>query len=145
MCVYRVCVGLGVVVDGMRLEVRPRAERISRLRNAISVITSGTPIPGHLVEIIIGHIVSICLIQRYSLSALDFCYKFVQAHRWSRMPDRRSVVSELKVVSGLLLLICVSLISAPSNRAFALDDSERGYAVTQRFVSSPFPFLRVPD
>ena len=53
------CVGLGVLVDGKRREVRLRAERVSRLRKAISVITAGTPISGHQLEIVIGHIVYI--------------------------------------------------------------------------------------
>ena len=34
------CVGMGMVVDGKRREVRPRAERVSRLRKASSVITA---------------------------------------------------------------------------------------------------------
>ena len=50
------CVGLGVVVDGKRREARPRAERVSRLRKAISVITAGTPTSRHQLEIVIRHI-----------------------------------------------------------------------------------------
>ena len=56
-----------------------------------------------------------------------------------------SVISKLKVVGGLLPLIRASLTAAPSHRVFAFDASETGYAVTQRFVNSPFPFLRAPE
>ena len=84
-----------MVVNGKRREVRPRAERVSRLRKAISVITAGMPISGHQLEIIIGYIVSRVLIQRYSLSALDLCCKLVQASQWTRTRVWNSVISKL--------------------------------------------------
>ena len=74
-----VTIALGMVIDGERLEVRPKPETLSNISVALVPLIRGLPATGHDLEIIVGHLVSVMMVSRWALSFLMHCYRFISA------------------------------------------------------------------
>ena len=57
---------LGYVIDGVKLEVLPRPERITRLELGLVPLIRGLPVTGRNLEVILGHLVSVMMVSRWA-------------------------------------------------------------------------------
>ena len=70
---------------------------------------------GHMMKVIIGHLLFFFMLNREALVSINHCYSFVKSHRGDNvlhvLPAR--VVAELKVVRGLIFVSSVRSLSRP--------------------------------
>ena len=68
---------LGWEIDGPGRQVRPKKERVWRIRLAIRGLLRLGRVTSADMERLLGHMCFVSLVRRESLSVLDSCYKFV--------------------------------------------------------------------
>ena len=93
-------------------------------------------------EIIAGHLVSLMLVSRWSLSLLLNVYRFITVSRFQKQPLWDSVRAELHVIRGILPLLQASIVENISPHCFAFDACLTGYTVTKNAESNPAASLR---
>ena len=98
---------LGWEIDGPGRQVRPKKERVWRIRLAIRGLLRRGRVSSADMERLLGHMCFVSLIRRESLSVLDSCYKFVvkTRHVKREMPIWDSVANELRLWDGLAPLL----------------------------------------
>ena len=74
-----------LLIDSGKLEIRPKPERMEKNSKALIPIIRGIPISGHELEIVVGYLVSLMLVSRWSLSFLCYPYRFIQKHWYVKM------------------------------------------------------------
>ena len=93
-------------------------------------------------EVVAGHLVSLMLVSRWSLSLLQNVYRFINVSRFQRQPLWKSVRAELQVIRGILPLLRASIVDTISPHCFAFDACLTGYAVAKNAESDPAASLR---
>ena len=98
---------LGWEIDGPGRQVRPKKERVWRIRLAIRGLLRRGRVSSADMERLLGHMCFVSSIRRESLSVLDSCYKFVvkTRHVKREMQIWDSVANELRPWDGLAPLL----------------------------------------
>eukprot|EP00971_Amphidinium_carterae_P333911 6468918-Amphidinium_carterae.1 len=120
---------VGVRFDGGSLCLRNKPERVWKLIYAIREVIAMRVIPGWVLRVLNGHLVSQFLIHRCALSCLSDCFAFAlhNLDKWTRLPE--SVISELRVSCGILPLIRADLGASWVRWLLCSDASDKGYAL----------------
>ena len=100
---------LGTHLDGASLEFGPTAHRLGKLRAALGPLLRGSPVTGKDLEHIVGHIITILLVNRLALSFLGHVYDFIKGSNLRKQPLWKSVREELRQIRAILPLCRVSL------------------------------------
>jgi hypothetical protein len=105
-----------MVIDGDNLEVRPKPAKIAMISLALVPLIRGLPMTGHDLEIIVGHLVSVMLVARWSLSFLGHSSRFIAAGRNLRRPlwpcvrqELRNIMGYFAIASGFHFGFCVAV------------------------------------
>ena len=123
---------LGWTLDGVGGTVRPRSERIWRLRLATFELIKRGRASGSQVEKLVGHFTFMGLCRRVFLSIFDGVYRFIAQHRYHCRALPAGVARELRWAASLLPMLCADLRSQWLSRAYATDASENGRGVVQK-------------
>ena len=97
--------GLGVQLDGERLEARVIRKRVHRLRIVIDWALKRGRLRGQELEKLLGHCTFVGLLRRPCFSVFSSCYKFARATYAHTTRLWRSVSAELRAFRGLLPLM----------------------------------------
>ena len=102
---------LGGMVDGVGLRVYPTPERLAGLEKALAVLVGGRPVSGQDLEHVVGHLLTVMMLFRLSLSFLGHVYDFIKDSYTQKQPLWPSVRKELGLIRGILPLCSKSLAS----------------------------------
>ena len=120
---------LGCVVDCSKRRSRITLTRLWKIRQALSGLLRRGRCTGRALEVIIGHLTFVGLMNRHSLSTMHTVYRFIQANYSTVAKLWDSVVSELRCFKGLLILLCQDW-DRPWNPVVSSSDSSlSGYGV----------------
>ena len=116
--------------------MRPRSERIWRLRLATFELIKRGRASGSQVEKLVGHFTFMGLCRRVFLSIFDGVYRFIAQHRRHCRALPAGVARELRWAASLLPMLCADLRSQWLSKAYATDASEYGRGVVQKNLST---------
>ena len=122
---------LGCLVDCSRLRSCITPQRLWKLRQAIKGLLRRGRCTGRALEVVVGHLTFVGLMNRRSLSVLHACYRFIQACYYSVSDLWDSVVAELSCFKGLLMLLTQDWWRPWNTVVSSSDSSLTGYGVCQ--------------
>jgi hypothetical protein len=130
---------LGRVLDFQRGQLRPKPQRVWRLRKALDQIIGRPWMSPDQLRKVLGHLVDLFIVRRECLCCLLQVYRFVGGGGKTVQRLPRAVVDELWCCRALLPLAFQDLRRDAHPRVYCSDSSTKGYAlhVTQ---SSPCEF-----
>ena len=123
---------VGLAFDGRARAVRVSTRRMWWVRLAIEELLSQGRCSGDMLEVILGHVTWLMLLQRSTLSILSSVYAFVKANKQQIAPLWDSVAHELKLVRDLLPLFVAHTDSKWLPTVTASDASPWGCGVCVR-------------
>jgi hypothetical protein len=101
---------LGGRIDGAGLRAGPTSARLQKIRGGLLAIVKGRAISGKDMEHMVGHILTIALISRLSMSIIQHCYDFIRDSYHHKIPVWKSVLTELRLIHDVLPL-CFSFLA----------------------------------
>ena len=125
------CVTLGGRVDGCGMTVGPTPERLYRLRAGLAQLMRGQPVTGKQLEHVVGHIISLCLLFRLSMSVLQHVYTFIHESYFTQQKLWPSVMKELRIIRGILPLCYAEINEKTCPFVYVSDACLSGYAVVR--------------
>lgn len=113
---------LGYRLGGIPPRVDNHPKRMWRFLDSVRHILGKRRISGALLEVVLGHFVSLSLLNRFLLSVPQLCYRFVadQGSKWCRIP--RGVRREMEMMVALLPLGGVAL-DSPCHMGVSCSDA----------------------
>jgi hypothetical protein len=117
---------LGVIIDGVKGVVQPTPERLTKVRNALVPLIRGRPTTGAELEHVLGHVLTIALLQGFTLSFLVHTYVFVRQSYQTRTRLWPSVRRELMHLRAVLPLCRAYLRRECSSSVMCTDACEEG-------------------
>ena len=106
---------------------------MARLQKALGVLVAGRAVSGEDVEDVIGHVLTLLLLNRLTLSFLGHVYDFVKDLYLRKRPQWPSVRNELALIRGLLPLCRCSIRQTVRSSCYMFDASLEGYAMVEGF------------
>ena len=113
-------------------EWRPNAKRYWKVLHALDyILEKGVLVSGKEMERLVGHVVSICMLRRESLSWLHNVYSFMRATAARRQPLWPCVRRELRWARALLPLVVARGRARWAGQVTAIDASPWGFGVVE--------------
>jgi len=112
---------LGVIVDGEIGSVRVSPERLNRVIAACKYLETRPVVSGKKLSKFVGHVTFVMLLNRWFLSLLGACYKFVERYKHTSCRLWKSVVREIKWIRTLLPLCETRMNLEISDQLYASD------------------------
>ncbi|CAE7560259.1 UPF1 [Symbiodinium sp. CCMP2592] len=130
------CESLGVRIDGLLGTVQVSAARDHRLDQALLACSSRPALSGEELQVIVGHMTMRALLNRGLLSILRHIYVFIQENYLVRRRLWPSVVREIEVFRGAMVLGVADLRASWDPKVYCTDACPSGYAVLERHLGS---------
>eukprot|EP00971_Amphidinium_carterae_P296523 5890637-Amphidinium_carterae.2 len=120
---------LGLELDGVHNLVRIGARKRMRLKRAWEQIRRKPMLSGQELEVIIGHLTHVLLLNRPLLATFGACYSYIRRFYRSRRTLWPSVYAELKIAFSLLPLATIHWDWNWHDTVVCADASTKGYGV----------------
>ncbi len=123
-------VALGLIMHLEKKQLRHKPERVWMIYKAIRELRQKRRATPHMIEVLLGHLVSSFTLCREGLAVLDRLYAFVHRHGENKMfLLSKGELAELRRVQGLLFVCAVCDLWLPfAPTLFCSDASGRSYA-----------------
>eukprot|EP00971_Amphidinium_carterae_P331977 6465835-Amphidinium_carterae.2 len=99
---------IGLELNGIECFARANGSKRSKLASAWKAIARKPYMSGAQLEVLVGHLTHVMLLNRPTLSVFSSVYSFIRRYRHRTRTLWRSVYSELRAAFGLLPLLVVS-------------------------------------
>ena len=127
---------VGIVFDGSSRTLRHTPRRTWRLHLGIQQFLKRQRASGHIVRVLVGHIVHAFELLRPCMCLLKSVYAFITKHLHECVEIWPSVRQELSAASWLLFLAEARLGDEFSDISYLSDSNDKGYALLTRELSS---------
>ena len=120
---------LGVELEGDANRTRVQRDRLLKSRQAIGGVLQRRHLSGQVLEILVGNLTFIALVQRGALSIFHNVYKYMHAHYLKPARLWNSVREELVAFRGIMVLLVSDWWLPWRDHVVCSDASETGFGV----------------